>query len=84
MHSNHHDRMQWALVLVRMDSTVTLPCKVLSIYRPQNRSAAKVQQLCESLPGYTRTLLLWGAAAQFVLEPRAHGSSGVCAKELGK
>lgn len=58
MHSNHHDRMQWALVLVRMDSTVTLPCKVLSIYRPQNHSAAKVQQLCESLPGYTRTLLL--------------------------
>lgn len=86
VHSNHHDRMQWALVLVRMDSTVTSPAKCFrsidprTVQLPKCSRAAAVREPSR----VHEDAAARGAAAQFVLEPRAHGSSGVCAKELGK
>lgn len=43
MHSNHHNRTQWAQVLARMDLTIILYCKVLSIYRSRNHFTTEMQ-----------------------------------------
>lgn len=77
MHLNHHDRTWWARVLVHMDLTIILPCKVLLIYRSRNHFTTETQLLAllplAQQPWQVPSLLCKdisaeGLAAQFVLQ----------------